>query len=74
MENTPETIEDISELTGEADKVWNIPVVSNGNTVIVQVSIAKPLDEENMQYLTDEQIEEIRNLFHMKWADILLDY
>lgn len=59
LENTPETIEDISELTGEADKVWNIPVVSNGNTVIVQVSIAKPLDEENMQYLTDEQIEEI---------------
>lgn len=57
LENQPETIEEIELLLDSADVVWNIPVYSDGNTVIVQISKAPELDEINLSDLSEAEIE-----------------
>lgn len=56
IENQPDDPLELAELLEQADVVWNIPVYSNNETVIVQVSRALELDEIDQSQLTDDEI------------------
>lgn len=58
IENQPDDPLELAELLEQADVVWNIPVYSNNETVIVQVSRALELDEIDQSQLTDDEIAE----------------
>lgn len=58
IENQPDDPLELAELLEQADVVWNIPVYSNNETVIVQVSRALELNEIDQSQLTDDEIAE----------------
>lgn len=60
LSELPETMEDLKKLLSSASMVWNIPVYSNGQTVLVQVSRALELSEIELDDCTEEEIERLK--------------
>ena len=55
----PKTTEELDKLLDAAHIVWNIPVHTNGKTVMVQVSRGLELSEMDLDDYTEEEIEEL---------------
>ena len=60
LKEMPKTTEELDDLLGLAHRVWNIPVHTNGKTVLVQVSRALELSEIDLDDCTEEEIKRLK--------------